>query len=412
MFKKIFLSLLLLLILAVGGVTLYLNLMDWNEHKAVIAKQFSETTGKKVDFNGAVSFKLLPTPSLEASDVNIYDTDEKNQKILLAKIKKVVASLSFKSLLQRRFNIEHMSMVEPEIFVEVFDDGKVNWQVADNVTQQDFVVKNVDVSFGSVIVDKAKVSFTDKKHNINLLLDDVNAEVMAGSFSGPYRIEGSYIKNGDTMGFAFDLGKFSDSFATSINAVLTHPQSESYARFDGTVMIKNEAVNGDVVVESKNPINFVSSVFSKVDLSDAYENPLAMSLAVKTDKDKILLSNVVIKYADSAGAGNVFIPMPKDRALGEEAAERPQIEAAFNFTDLNMDLVVLAIKDFLKTYDKKDYSPDFDFDVITDIKSLKTNYKGQIIRDLDISADFVDNVFTLQNFAAGDETAYYNRVLL
>ncbi len=401
MFKKIFLSLLLIIILAIAGVTVYLNMMDWNEHKAVIAKQFSETTGKKVDFNGAVSFKLLPSPSLEASNVDIYDIDAQNNKIELAKIKKLVASLSFKSLLQRRFNIEHMSMIEPEIFVEIFDNGKVNWQVADTLNQQDFVIKNVDVSFGSVVIDKAKVSFVDKKHGINLLFDDVNAEVMAGSFSGPYRIEGSYIKNGDTRGFAFDLGKFSDSFATSVNAVLTHPQSESYVRFDGTVMAKNEAINGNLVVESKNPINFVSSIFSKVDVADVYENPLAMSLAVKTDKDKILLSNVVIKYADSAGAGNVLIPMAKDRALGEENVERPQIEVAFNFTDLNMDLAVTALKDFLKTYDKKEYSPDFGFDVIADIKSLKTSYKGQIVRDLDISADFVDNVFTLQNFAAG-----------
>ena len=401
MFKKVFLSLLLVVILAVAGVTVYLNMMDWNEHKAVIAKQFSETTGKKVDFNGAVSFKLLPSPSLEASNVNIYDTDEQNNRVELAKIKKLVASLSFKSLLQRRFNIEHMSMVEPEIFVEIFDNGKINWQVAENVNQQDFVVKNVDVSFGSVLIDKAKVSFVDKKHGIKLLFEDVNAEVAAGGFSGPYRIEGSYIKNGDTRGFAFDLGKFSDSFATSVNAVLTHPQSESYVRFDGTVMAKNEAVNGNLVLESKNPINFVSSMFSKIDISDVYENPLAMSLAVKTDKDKVLLSNVVVKYADSAGAGNVLIPMPKDSVLGEESAEKQQVEVAFNFTDLNMDLAVLAVKDFLKTYDKKDYVPDLGFDVIADIKSLKTNYKGQIIRDLDISVDFIDNVFTLQNFAAG-----------
>ena len=401
MFKKIFLSLLLLVILVVASVTIYFNMMDWNEHKAMIASQFSEATGKKIDFNGAVSFKLFPAPSLEASDVNIYDTDEKNQKIVLAKIQKLVASLSFKSLLQRRFNIEHMSMVQPEIFVEVFDDGKVNWQVAETIMQRDFEVKNVDVSFGSVIIDGAKVEFINKKHNIDLTFDNVNAEVMAGSFSGPYRIEGSYIKNGDSRGFAFDLGKFSDSFATSINAVLTHPQSESYVRFDGTVMLKNEAVNGNLLLESKNPINFVSSIFSKIDLSEVYENPLALSLVVKSDKDQISLSNIVLKYADSAGAGNVFIPLANESALGEDVVERPQIEATFNFTDLNMDIVVLGIKDFLKKYDGNEYAPDFDFDVIADIKSLKTTYKGQVIRDFDVSVDFVNNVFTLQNFAAG-----------
>ena len=69
MFKKLILFIVASFVLVVAGVTLYLNLLDWNEHKAVIAKQFAETTGKKIDFNGAVSFKLLPSPSLEASDV-------------------------------------------------------------------------------------------------------------------------------------------------------------------------------------------------------------------------------------------------------------------------------------------------------------------------------------------------------
>ena len=400
MFKKLILFIVASFVLVVAGVTLYLNLLDWNEHKAVIAKQFAETTGKKIDFNGAVSFKLLPSPSLEASDVEIYDNDEENNKIVLAKVKKLVASLSFGSLLQKRFNIENMTMVKPEIFVDVFDDGKINWQMSDVATAQDFTVKNVDVSFGSVMVDGAKVSIVDKKHNVNLLFNDVNAEIAAGSFFGPYRIEGSYIKNGDTRGFAFDLGKFSDSFATSVNAVITHPQSESYVRFDGTVMIKNEAVNGNLVVESKNPINFLHSMFSDINVSEKYEYPLAMSLAVKSDKDKITFSNVVIKYADSAAAGSIFIPRAKEKSLGDDTEDRKRIETAFNFTDLNMDLAVDAIGDFLQSYSERDYAPSFDFDVIADFKALKANYKGQTVRDVDVSIDFMNNILSLQNLSA------------
>ena len=400
MFKKLILFLLLAFVLTVAGVTLYFNMLDWNEHKAVIAGQFAETTGKKIDFNGAVSFKLLPSPSLEASDVEIYDNDENDNKIVLAKIKKIVASLSLGSLLQKRFDIETMTMVNPEIFVDVFDDGRINWQMTDAAATQDFAVKNVDVSFGSVRVDGAKVSIVDKKHEVNLLFNDVNAEISGGSFFGPYRIEGSYIKNGDTRGFAFDLGKFSESFATSVNAVITHPQSESYVRFDGTLMIKNEAVNGNLVVESKNPINFLHSMFSDINISEKYEYPLAMSLAVKSDKDKITFSNVVIKYADSAGAGNVFIPRAKEKSLGDDTEDRKRIETAFNFTDLNMDLAVDAIGDFLQSYTEKDYAPDFDFDVIADFKALKANYKEQAVRDVDVSIDFIDNVLSLQNLSA------------
>ena len=52
MFKKLFFGSLVVVVLAVVGATVYLNMIDWNQHKAAIAKQFSEATGKKVAFNG------------------------------------------------------------------------------------------------------------------------------------------------------------------------------------------------------------------------------------------------------------------------------------------------------------------------------------------------------------------------
>ena len=118
MFKKIFFGSLTVVILAVVGATVYLNMIDWNEHKAVIAKQFSEATGKQVAFNGSVSFNIFPTPSLEAADIDIYNIDAAGKQVALAKIQKLVASLSVRSLLQGRVNVENMKVINPEIFIE------------------------------------------------------------------------------------------------------------------------------------------------------------------------------------------------------------------------------------------------------------------------------------------------------
>ena len=52
MFKKIFLTFVLLAVLAAGGLSFYVSTIDWNLHKDKIALQFEQLTGKKIVFNG------------------------------------------------------------------------------------------------------------------------------------------------------------------------------------------------------------------------------------------------------------------------------------------------------------------------------------------------------------------------
>ncbi|MBR1648214.1 MAG: AsmA family protein [Alphaproteobacteria bacterium] len=398
MFKKLFLGCLVLLVFALVGATVYFNMIDWNEHKSLIAKQFSDATGKEVSFNGTVSFNIFPTPSLEASDIEVYNAGENGAKVNLANIQKMVATLSIRSLMQGRLNVETMTVINPEIYIEAYSDGRLNWQ-SNTGTAQDFSINNIEMSFGSVTLENAKVHLINKLYGVNTLIENINAEVISESLFGPYRIEGSYVKDGTPGGFALDFGQFSESFATSVSAVINHLQSESYVRFDGTVLLKNDAVNGTITVESKNPVNFINSMFKGMKISEDYEYPLAMSLAIKSDKSQIVLSNMVIKYAGSAGAGNIFIPR-RESKIGESGMERRRIDVDFNMAELNLDVPLTLLQEFLHKYDGGEYVPDSSFDVVADLKAVKTMYNEQVIRDLSISVDFMDNAITLQNCSA------------
>lgn len=399
MWKKVLLVFIILILVAVGGVTVYLNNIDWNRHKDKISQQFSQATGKEVVFDGPVRFSLFPSPYLEAGDINIYNRTVKGERVLLAKIKKLVSTLSISSLIGGNFHVERMSLVEPEIFVEAYSDGKLNW-LSSGGNQQDIQIDNVEMSLNSVTVEKAKMHIVNADNNINALLDNMNAEIIAQSLFGPYRIEGSYVKDNSPGGFAISLGQFSESFATSVNAVISHPQSESYVRFDGTILLNNDAINGNLIFESKNPINFFNTNFKGVKLSEDYEQPVALSMELKTDKSQISLGNIVIKYAGSAGAGNILIPRTEQK-IGENGMERRRIDAVFNMTEFELKPVIMLVRDFVKKYDRKEnYIPEFDFDVIADLKALKTTYNGQVIRDFDLSVDFMDNVLKIQNLSA------------
>ena len=399
MWKKFLLLFVILILAVIGGLTIYLNNIDWNRHKDAISEQFSQATGKEVVFEGAVRFNLFPSPYLEASNISIYNLTAAGKRTLLAKIPRLVSTLSIRSLISGHFNVEKMNIVEPEIFVELYPDGRLNWQSV-NGDQKDFRIDNLEISLNSVVLEKAKMHLINQPYNINSILDNMNAEIIAQSLFGPYRIEGSYIKNGNPGGFAISLGQFSESFATSANVVVSHPQSESYVRFDGTLLLNNDAINGNLIFESKNPVNFFNANFKNLNIPETYEHPLALSLEIKTDKNQISLANIVIKYGNSAGAGNILIPRQKDK-IGENVEDRRKIDAAFNMTELEIEPIVSFIRDFLSQYDRQEnYFPEYDFDVIADLKALKSTYNGEVVRDFDLSVDFINNVLKIQNLSA------------
>lgn len=400
--KKVLLILGLIVVLAVGGVSVYISMIDWNQHKDKIAAQFNDITGKRVVFEGPVSFTLLPSPKLTATDIKVYNPDGTAEDKPLATIKSLIANLSLGPLLQGNFEVKMMSLVEPEIWFKVMPGGKLNWQTPMTEAQK-ANLENVEISLDSVTLEKAKVNFEDEKHGINTQLDNLNGEVIAESVFGPYRIEGSYVKDKSPEGFAISLGQFSESFATSVNFVLNQPTSQSYLRFDGTVLLKNDAVNGNLIVESKKFKEFFDSTFPNQELDENLDYPLAMSLELDTNKTKISMSNIVVKFGTSAGAGNILIPLFENEFVidGSQPEGRREIEMAFNMTDLDLTPWVALIKKAIDEQEKPEaiYNPQFDFDVLADLKAIKTTFNGQNIRDFALSADYVDNSFNIRELS-------------
>ena len=400
--KKLWLVLGGVLVLAIGGVSVYVSTIDWNQHKDKIAEQFSEITGKKVVFEGPVSFNILPSPKLTATNIKIFSKMPKADKKPLATIKKLEANLSLSALLNGNFEVEMMSLFEPEIWFALEDGGTFNWQTPLTQEQRQRL-EDIDIALDSVLIEKAKVNLIDENHGINTHLDNLNGEVIAESVFGPYRIEGSYVKDKNPEGFAISLGQFSESFATSVNFVLNQPASQSYLRFDGTVLTKNGAVNGNLIIESQKFKEFFDSTLPNQILDKDFDYPLVLSLELDTNRSRISMSNIVVKYGQSAGAGNILIPLLEDEFVIDEKAssERREIEVAFNMTDLDLTPWVALLKKFINQQSQKDvvYLPLFNFDVLADLKAIKTNYNGQNIKDFVFSADFVDNNFNIRELS-------------
>lgn len=401
-FKKFIIVLLLLVIFGgVGGVFYYISNIDWNQHKDKIAAQFSEITGKKIVFSGPVHLTLLPSANLTAEDVKIFNPDDTGGEPL-ARIKSLVADLNVAALVKGDFDVKMMSLVEPDIRFEMDENGKLNWESPLSDAQKS-KMENIQLVLDSVMIKNAKLSYVDAVRDINLRVDNLNAEVIAQSIFGPYRIEGTYVKDNNPEGFAFSIGKLSSGLATTLNLVVNQPTTETFVRFDGAVMAQNNAVNGNLIFESKKLMNFINSNFNDFKLDKEYDYPLAVSLEIKTNKTKIDFTSFVVKYGETAGAGNLLIPLSDEQAGGSREGEsRPKVELAFNFTELNMDPVVALMKKLFARFnvDEANYNPEWNFDLLADVKSIKTRYRDQLIKEFKLSFDMIDNNINIRELSA------------
>lgn len=393
MFKKIFLVLFFLAALGIGGVSYYVSTIDWNLHKDKIALQFEQLTGKRIVFNGAVSLEFFPTPTLTVQDIKIYNKDQPQNEPPLASIQQLVSDLSLLPLLKGAFKVNKMLLLKPQILVQFSKDGKFNWQPNKDLEKPDFAPA-FDVTFNSIMLEDATVHILNPALETDITMQKVNAEISAQSLNGPYRIDGNFMKDNNPAGFALNIGNITESFATSINLVLTHPSSSSYARFDGSVQASTNEIKGNFTMESKNPSNFINELSNQVILPQEYNYPLSSSVELNVNMQQVNLSSFIIKYGDkTAGAGNILIPLEKP----VNKNERRVIEMRFDMTNFDLDPIAGMILEQLKLYDSgKLFHPYFDYNVIADIRAVKASFRGETIRNFDFSADLTNDILSIK----------------
>ncbi|MFR8206599.1 MAG: hypothetical protein ACLU99_09915 [Alphaproteobacteria bacterium] len=112
-------------------------------------------------------------------------------------------------------------------------------------------------------------------------------------------------------------------------------------------MLGNKVLNGNLIVESEKLMDFAKANFKAAgNFQPAYDYPLALTFDLSANEQQVNLSNMVIKYGETQGAGNVQIPLNDGLAQTSDGV-KPRMKMAFNFTDFNLDPVVYTIEQFV-----------------------------------------------------------------
>ena len=393
--KKIILIFLLIVILALGGAAWYVSCkMDWNQHKGKLADELSSIIGRKIVFSGDLDVSLFPIPRLSAKDIEIINqqTSEK-----LAVIEQLETSVSLKSILKGTPDISSLSLSGVEVWFNYDKNNESNWQLKSDKKEASKAIK--DVSFQSFNLKNSLVHINIEKYDVSLDLTNVNTDVQAASLSGPYRLDGNFMIDDDRYGLAFSIDSISQLEDTEVKFAITHPNSDSYVRYDGIFNIGSETFKGDFSGTSNNAADFINIVMNKEVLDKDFNVPLMFSSTVNSDEKEMNFSRLVIKFGEYLeGAGDIKVIKSGD------PEEKDEIDVKYQLVELDLIPIENFIKEKLVEFRSgKDYIPELKFNFKYDLSAERTimnSEAGGILENVNAKGTWKDGVLGVDEFYA------------
>ena len=287
--------------------------IDWNAHRATFEQQASQAIGLPVRVTGPMDVRLLPSPTLVLSGIEIGAPGD--AQALRAKALGIEFALP--PLLSGKFQAVELRLIGPEIRVSLTQDGRA---LLPNALAG---VNTETLSIDKFVVEDASLQFNDAASGTTAALTKLwfNGEVRA--LSGPIRGEGAFVMDGALYGYRIATGR-PEPNGSRIKLTVEPADRPVFAEVEGLL------ASGDGAPRFEGTAAVVRRVPVKGDKGDVAE-PWRINARVKANAASALFEQVEFSYG------------PDERALklnGTAEAKfgaRPRLDAVLSARTLDAD---------------------------------------------------------------------------
>lgn len=181
------------------------SFLSANSYKDQILARVRDATGRNMTIAGKLSLSLFPSVRIEASDVVLANAPGAVAPAM-AKLKKLEVAVKLIPLLSGQFEVERLSLVDPQIDLEIDAKGRPSWSFAESAATlpapapgavppknpsmmglaalSRLAVKDVTITNGTVVLLDRRTGQRDELQNVALT-------VSAPSLDAPFTMNGS-----------------------------------------------------------------------------------------------------------------------------------------------------------------------------------------------------------------------------
>ncbi len=248
--RKFLIGLLVFLVVLVGATLVVPGMVDWNAYKGDIADQVKVATGRQLTIDGNLEFSVLPTPHLSVNGVRLANIPGAGAADMV-RLKSLGVRIRFAPLFQGRIEVESVTLVDPVIRLEKLANGRVNWdftpaakpQPAPGLRRtqrrkepQPSAVVDVDaIRLDSLRIVNGTLIYSDAVSGTMERIENLDAEISAGSLAGPFRFKGGLRVRGVSLSLETAIGRITEGAPTPVNLRVGIAVADARADIAGTI---------------------------------------------------------------------------------------------------------------------------------------------------------------------------------
>lgn len=328
-----------ILVVLIVGALVAPQFIDLNKYKPQITSQVEKATGLNVTIGGNLSLSILPVPHAKIEDLTVVAPNQKDFTNLLT-MKSAEVSVELLPLLKKEVKVSSVTLVEPDITIEILADGTPSWQTEkiksltdknksseqnanasnDPAATEQSVTENSNtsnnklesVAFDKLEIQGGKLAFVNHQTNAKYSVTDVNTTLKADSLSGPFSGQGDMVYNAQKLAFDIEAGALPNEGTLPIKAKIEVPDVNGVVAFDGVAAIKGALdVQGQTKISTKSIGGLLAVISGKNDGS--LDQDLGIEGLLSATESTIKFDNLKISTGDFTGEGKISVQNFKDK---------------------------------------------------------------------------------------------------
>ena len=314
MMKRIVATLFFLFLILIAVAVVAPGFIDWSQHKDRLIAQLKPYLGRQIDVGGQVSFRLVPNPRLLLEDVTLSNAEGAKADHFM-KLKQLEANMKLEPLLQGRFEVETINLDQPELDLEVLDDGSNNWTGILKERQEGGtgLEDAADtIQFNQITMTNGTLHYLNQVTGATWQVANLNLAVSADTLFGPYHVSGDMQYKGTTVSVEASTGKFGGA-AVPLHVAFNPAEKLPQVKLDGTMDTQGGlSLQGDLSIAQGNIASLFDSDFLKGISFLNEDTDLTAALDVKAGTAK--LDNIKAKYGKKGElSGSLAVAFEKDK---------------------------------------------------------------------------------------------------
>ena len=230
--KKVLIGVVGLLAVAVVVLLVGPGFFDWNRYKPWIAEMAEAATGRRLSIDGDISLAILPKPTLSVHALRLANLPGAAAPDML-RLETLDVQIALLPLLFGNIQVQGVTLIEPEVELEVLADGRRNWDFAPARADADVPPTAgatppesagdessgpgsaaQSLRFDRIHIENGSLGYVDLRTGRSDRLERLDADISVDSMAGPFRAEGRFVYRGLPLAVVARFGRLDGGRAT------------------------------------------------------------------------------------------------------------------------------------------------------------------------------------------------------